>query len=178
MKQMKAMSSAGAPTPREVRARFRERVGGRRPLEILGFLGPVIAMFWAGIALAGNVIAAGSKFTTGLPRADLLQVGVVQFAWTGYVEWVLVAVWLLAMWPRRRSRIALFFAMPVVLFLIQKLGIHPFLHERTLATIAGEDVGDSPLHIIYGALEGVKIACLVAIGLVGALVHGPRPRTD
>ena len=136
-------------------------------------MGPAIAMFWAGIALAGNVIAAGSKFTTDVERTDLLEVGMVQFAWTGYVEWGLAALWLLAMWPRRRSRVVVMLAVPVVLFLIQKLGVYPLLNDRTLATIAGEDLDESPLHVVYAALEGVKIAALVVIGLVGAIVHRP-----
>ena len=168
------MSDANGPSGPQIRMSLRQRLGGRNPLEVIGFLGPGIAMLWAGVALAGNVIAAGSKFTTGLPRPELLEVGIVQFAWTGYVEWVLAAVWLLGMWPRRRSRIVVIFAVPVALLLIQKLGVHPPLNERTLATIAGEDPGDSPLHIIYGALEGIKIAVLVTIGLVGTLVHRPR----
>src|SRR5690554_929982 len=113
------MTDDGSPTPAQVRTGLRERIAGRGPLEVLGFLGPAIAMFWAGIALAGNVIAASSKFTTDLERTDLLEVGMVQFAWTGYVEWVLAVLWLLAMWPRRRSRIVLLLAVPVGLFLIQ-----------------------------------------------------------
>lgn len=165
------MTDGDSPTPAQVRSGLRERLASRSPLEILGFLGPVIAMFWAGIALAGNVIAAGSKFTTDVERTDLLEVGMVQFAWTGYVEWGIAVIWLLAMWPRRRARIVLLLAAPVVLFLVQKLGVHPFLNERTLATIAGEELDDSPLHVTYAALEGVKIAALVAIGLVGAIVH-------
>lgn len=167
------MADDNSPSPAQVRAGLRARLAGRSPLEVLGFLGPVIAMFWAGIALAGNVIAAGSKFTTDVERTDLLEVGMVQFAWTGYVEWGLAAIWLLALWPRRRARIGLLLAVPLVVFLIQKLGVHPLLNDRTLATIAGEDLDDSPLHVIYAALEGVKIAALVVIGLVGSIVHRP-----
>lgn len=140
-------------------------------------LGPAIAMLWAGIALAGNVIAAGSKFTTDVPREELLQVGVVQFAWTGYVEWALAAVWVVGLWNARRSRVLWLLVLPVVVLAVQKLGIQPGLSERTQATIAGETPDDSPLHVIYAALEGVKIAVLVAIGVVGSILHA-APRRD
>ncbi|WP_084105997.1 hypothetical protein [Demequina sp. NBRC 110056] len=140
-------------------------------------LGPALAMLWAGIAIAGNVIAAGSKFTTDVPREDLLAVGVEQFTWAGYAEWALAAVWCVGLWNARRSRVLWVLAAPVVLLAVQKLGVYPPLNARTMATIAGESTGDSPLHAIYAALEGVKIALLVAIGVVGSILHS-APRRD
>ena len=153
---------------------LRQMARGRTPLEMIGVLGPAIAMLWAGLAIGGNVIAPAAKFTTDVPREALLQVGVAQFAWVGYAEWALALVWVLGMWPRRRSRIVRMLAVPVVLLLIQKLGVLPPLHARTEAAIAGDDAGDSALHVVYAALEGLKIAVLLVIGLVGAVVHSPR----
>ncbi len=155
------------PTTADARAK-------RGFLRTLGLLGPAIAMLWAGVAFAGNVIAAGSKFTTELARTDLLEVGIVQFAWVGATEWVIAAVFVLASVARWRSRVVWLLAVPVVIFAVQQWGVHPLLHERTLATIAGEELGDSPLHVVYAALEGVKLIVLVVIGVLGTLVHRGR----
>ena len=157
------------------RLHLRERLRGRSVPGVIGLLGPAFAMLWAGIAIAGNVIAAGSKFTTDVPGEDLLEVGVAQFTWTGYAEWAIAAIWVVGLWNARRSRVLWILAAPVVLLAVQKLGVYPPLHERTLATIAGEGTGDSPLHVVYAALEGVKIAVLVAIGVVGSILHA-HPR--
>ncbi|WP_297082531.1 hypothetical protein [uncultured Demequina sp.] len=154
---------------------LRSRLAGRSLPGVIGLLGPALAMLWAGIAIAGNVIAAGSKFTTDVPREDLLQVGVAQFTWTGYAEWALAAVWVVGLWNARRSRLLWVLAAPVAVLAVQKLGVYPPLHDRTVAAIAGEDTGDSPLHVVYAALEGVKIALLVGIGVVGSILHA-RPR--
>ncbi|WP_061963819.1 hypothetical protein [Demequina aurantiaca] len=143
-------------------------------LRRFGLLGPGLAMLWAGLAIAGNVIVAGVKFTTDVPRVDLLKVGEVQFQAVGIAEAVVCALFLLAAWPRRTSKVIWLLLAPVVLLLIQEFVVYPPLHERTLATIAGEDPDDSPLHIIYGALEGIKIILLLAIGVLGTLVHAPR----
>lgn len=143
-------------------------------LRKFGLLGPGLAMLWAGIAVAGNVIVAGAKFTTDVARTDLLQVGEAQFQAVGIAEAVMCVLFLLAAWPRRHSKVIWLLAIPVVVFLIQEFLVYPPLHERTLAKIAGADPGDSPLHVIYAALEGVKIALLVLIGVVGTLVHAPR----
>lgn len=143
-------------------------------LRKFGLLGPGLAMLWAGIAIAGNVIVAGVKFSTDVPRVDLLQVGEVQFQAVGVAEAVICILFILAAWPRRRSKVIWLLAVPVVLFVIQEFIVFPPLHARTLQTIAGQDPGDSPLHIVYGALEGVKIIALLTIGVMGTLVHAPR----
>lgn len=143
-------------------------------LRKLGLLGPGIAMLWAGIAIGGNAISAGVKFSTDVPRVDLLQVGEVQLQAVGIAEAVMCVLLVLAAWSRRKSKVIWLLTVPVVLFLIQQLVVYPPLHERTLATIAGQDPGDSQLHLVYGALEGLKIVALLLIGVMGTLVHAPR----
>ena len=143
-------------------------------LRKIGLLGPGLAMLWAGFAMAGNVLLPAVKFNADVGRIDLLRVGHEQFFWAGVAESVICVVFLLAMWSRRNSKVIWLLAAPVLILLVQRYLLYPMLDERTLAQIAGETVGDSPLHAIYAVLEAVKIALLLAIGVVGTLVHAPR----
>lgn len=143
-------------------------------LRKLGLLGPALAMAWAGIAIAGNVLLPSVKFNTDVAQIDLLKVGHEQFFWMGILEVVVWAIFALSLWPRRKSKVVWLLLVPVVLFAIQRLGLYPLLNERTMAKIAGETLADSPLHVIYAVLEAIKIAALLAIGVVGTLVHAPR----
>lgn len=143
-------------------------------LRKIGLLGPGLAMLWAGIAIAGNVLLPAVKFNAEVGRIDLLRVGHEQFFWAGVLEAAVCVVFALGIWPRRTSKVLWLLLVPVVLFAIQRFALYPLLNERTVAKIAGEDLGASPLHAIYAVIEAAKIAVLLAIGVVGALVHAPR----
>ena len=53
----------------------------------------------------------------------------------------------------------------------------PLLDARTLRTIGGESVGDSHLHLVFVALEFLKVGALVATGLVALRAAPPAARS-
>ena len=57
-------------------------------------------------------------------------------------------------------------AVPIVIFVIQRLVIMPPLDARTRRLIREEQVGTSHLHQVYVVLEVVKFASLVGGGVV------------
>ncbi|MBK8841001.1 MAG: hypothetical protein IPO30_20745 [Hyphomonadaceae bacterium] len=52
--------------------------------------------------------------------------------------------------------------MPVLIFLSQRLLLMPKLDARTVQVIAGQDVGQSYLHLIYIGTEILKVGALLA----------------
>ncbi|MEM1237437.1 MAG: hypothetical protein AAGI10_10740 [Pseudomonadota bacterium] len=124
---------------------------------------PFVAALWAGALLGGSFIAAPAKFTVeALALPELLAVGQAQFQALAVAELLLAIVLVgVAIW-RRPVRWWLVLV-PVIIFAEQQLMIYPALDARTEARIAGQAVGESHLHLIYVALEGVKFLSLVAL---------------
>jgi len=127
---------------------------------------PVLALLWAGVSLGGSLVAAPAKFRApSLDRPTALEVGRAQFLWVGVTEAVLcvalVGALLLA------AAVAWWWlAVPIVIFVIQRLVIMPPLDARTRRLIREERVGTSHLHQVYVVLEVVKFASLVVGGVV------------
>ncbi|MEZ5981006.1 MAG: hypothetical protein R3C54_01705 [Parvularculaceae bacterium] len=135
-------------------------------------IAPALALLWAGIVLGGSLIAAPAKFqaqSLSLPVA--LDVGRAQFLWIGMAEGALCAAFLAAQslaggvnWK--------FAAIPVFLLLVQRFIIMPPLDARTLQFIAGQSVGESQLHLVFIAMEIIKLLVLFAIAWVGFSAAG------
>ncbi|AHD08908.1 hypothetical protein PhaeoP75_01177 [Phaeobacter gallaeciensis] len=133
-------------------------------------------MFWAGAAVSGNLIAAPAKFqapSLSLPVA--LEVGRMQFLWIGVAEAIcLLAILLLLTAARRWPSWPLLAATAV--FALQRLWLLPLLDIRTLAVIAGTQVEESSLHIVYVAAEILKTVCLVWAGTLSLRFLQPQTR--
>ncbi len=128
---------------------------------------PAAALFWAGLVLGGSLIAAPAKFqmqSLTLPVA--LDVGRAQFLWVGIGEGSLGAAFLLAqfLWGGVNWKLA---AVPVLLLLVQRFIVMPPLDARTPQIIAGEGLGESHLHLVFIALEIVKVIILLSIAWIG-----------
>ena len=126
---------------------------------------PVVALVWAGVTIGGSLIAAPAKFDA--PSLDLptaLEVGRAQFFWVGIAEGALCAA-LIAVLVFRPPVARWWLAPPVLVFALQQLVLMPLLDARTVRTIAGESVGESPLHHIFAVLEVLKVAALIAAGI-------------
>ena len=121
-----------------------------------------IALVWAGVAIGGSLIATPAKFQAPtLSMTTALEVGRAQFFWVGIGEWILCAAFVGALVLCRRIdwRIA---SVPVLIFLAQRLLLMPELDARTVQVIAGQDVGQSYLHLIYIGAEILKVGALLA----------------
>lgn len=131
-------------------------------------------VFWAGVAVSGNLIAAPAKFQApSLSVPVALDVGRMQFLWIGVAEAIcLLAILLLLMAARRWPSLPLLAATAV--FAFQRLWLLPLLDTRTLALIAGAQVEESSLHIVYVAAEILKTVCLVWAGILSLRLLQPQ----
>lgn len=130
-----------------------------------------LVFLWAGLVLGGSLVAAPAKFEApSLTLPTALEVGRAQFFWIGVSEGVLCVLYLGAvyMFGGLKWRIAI---LPVAIFAVQRLIILPPLDERTLQVIAGESVGESYLHVIFGVLEYAKVLTLIAVGAMRSGVN-------
>lgn len=136
-------------------------------MKALSTLAPGILLLWAGLSLGGSLIATPAKFQApSLSLATALEVGRATFQWMGVAEAALCAVLIVALFLRRGAgwRLAL---VPIGLFAVQRLAVMQALDARTLAVIAGENVGESSLHGLYVVLEVGKFLALLVLGAVG-----------
>lgn len=127
---------------------------------------PVLVLVWAGVTIGGSLIAAPAKFAA--PSLDLrtaLEVGHEQFFWIWIAERALCAA-LIGALVFRPSAARWWLAAPILVFALQQLFVVPLLDARTVRIIAGESVPDSRLHLVFAVLEFVKVATLVAAGIV------------
>ncbi|MEM6760608.1 MAG: hypothetical protein AAF601_14115 [Pseudomonadota bacterium] len=127
-----------------------------------------LAAMWAGVSLAGNLIAAPAKFTVeALTLPVALQVGRAQFTWIGYVEWVLLALFLLS-WLAHVCRPPALLSIAALVFGAQQLWLQPMLEARSDLIIAGNAVPESAWHLVFAVLETIKcalLACFAGHGL-------------
>ncbi|WP_299153748.1 hypothetical protein [uncultured Tateyamaria sp.] len=122
---------------------------------------------WAGVVIGGSLIAAPAKFqVTTLSTPQLLEVGRAQFHWVGIAEAALCAALLISVFLSERSRF-IFLWIPVALFAIQRLYLMPLLDARTLEIIAGSDVAESSIHIVFIVLEITKVILLCGFAVGG-----------
>lgn len=123
-------------------------------------IGYQIAAMWAGVILAGNLIAPTAKFqASGLSLPVALEVGRVTFRWMLVPEIVLAVLLILVL----RTK---WTAIPVTLLAIQWTFVMPPLDARTLDRIQGVAVGPSNLHLVYIGLEVLKLVSLVALSVI------------
>lgn len=121
---------------------------------------------WAGLSLGGNLLAAPAKFQ--VPNLDLstfLQIGKAQFDWLAYGEWFFTIAIVLSSITICQKRV-LFLTIPFGAFIIQRAFIMPALDERTVQIIAGQQLPESNLHVVFVVLEIIKFTSLVAVGFI------------
>ncbi len=136
---------------------------------------PVLVLVWAGVTIGGSLIAAPAKF--GAPSLDLttaLEVGREQFFWVGVAEGAACAALIGALLFRAAGAVWWMWA-PVAVFAVQRIVLMPLLDARTVRTIAGETMPESNLHMVFVVLEFVKVAALVAAGIVALRTDSAQP---
>jgi len=126
----------------------------------------VIGLIWAGVSLGGALIAAPAKFrASSLDMPTVLDIGRAQFVWLGNTEWALLLLLIGALFLSRYDLDWLFYLLPIILFLIQQLGLMPRLDAITLERINGSSASSGYLHIIFIAAEVLKFLALVSISI-------------
>ena len=140
-----------------------DRVNDRTQLALT-----LLAWLWAGLVLGVSFVATPVKFLApSLSLADALAVGRVTFAALQWIECVAVVAlavsgldhYAQASGARAACRVI------VAILLCQYVWMLPILDARVQAIIDGQHLPSSFLHWIYTALELVKVALLVVIGL-------------
>ena len=136
---------------------------------------PVLVLVWAGVTIGGSLIVAPAKFFA--PAVDVrtaLAVGREQFFWLWIAEGA-ACVALIGALLFRAAGARWWLWTPVAVFAVQQVVLVPLLDARTVRTIAGESVPASNLHLVFVALEFVKVAALVAAGIVTLRTDSPPP---
>lgn len=121
---------------------------------------------WLGMVLAISFLEAPLKFRApGITLPLGLGIGRIVFAALNRVEVALLLVLCVALvaGPRPPALVALVGVLAVLLG--AQLGlVRPALRRRSERVLAGEDVPRSRQHLVYVALELVKVVVLVTIG--------------
>jgi hypothetical protein len=133
----------------------------------LAIIPSALCFVWTGVSLAGSFVATPAKFQA--PSLDLstaLEVGRAQFAWLGYTECVLMGLLIISVILNRKDIIWGWVALPIAMFLIQRLGVMPALDMAAVQQIAGNPPQSEGLHIIYIVLEVAKFLSLIAAGFL------------
>lgn len=133
---------------------------------------PVVVIFvflWIGFICAISFMESWLKFRApGLTLPVGLSIGKLIFGTLNKIEWILAVaiglnlifakdnVWV---WPN------IYFAIPLLLLLLQTIWLLPALDERARQVIQGITVAPSKLHIYFVAFELIKVISLAVFGI-------------
>ena len=128
-------------------------------------------MLWAGLAVGLSFVSAVIKFQVPeLSRQAAFALGKHSFTTTNRIELVLALLLVVALVARRRSINRLtYVASGIVLGILalQTAWLMPVLVDRIDIIVAGGTPPPSTLHVIYVAIESVKVIALFAMALFG-----------
>jgi len=128
-----------------------------------------IPFAWLGMLGAISFLEAPLKFRApNITRELALGIGKLVFRALNRVELVLAAVMLICMIATRLStrNIQLLFGATAAILIVQTVWLLPSLSARATAVIAGEEVPNSRLHLVFVVCETVKILLLAVVGVM------------
>ena len=128
-----------------------------------------IPFAWLGMLGAISFLEAPLKFRApNITRELALGIGKLVFRALNRVELVLAAVMLICMIATRLStrNIQLLFGATATILIVQTVWLLPSLSARATAVIAGEEVPNSRLHLVFVVCETVKILLLAVVGVM------------
>jgi hypothetical protein len=125
---------------------------------------------WLGMVLAISFVEAPLKFRApGVTVRIGLGIGRIVFRALNAVEVVLAVVILVAVLLARPHAAFLASAIvPAALLAVQLVAVRPWLNRRSDRVLAGEELPRSRTHLSYVALEIVKVAALIWLGIQAA----------
>lgn len=140
-----------------------------------------ITFIWIGFVGAISFMEAWLKFQApGVSLNDGLAIGKLVFKALNKVEWVcclLILVSQLRYSVRSISGKDGLFLLPVIILLVQSIYVLPALGHRIDLYLQHQNVPASNLHLVYVALEVVKVAALTLYGFA-QLRHIPSFQTQ
>ena len=144
------------------------------PTALLGAL----ALLWGGMLLGISFLEAWVKFRApSLSLSEGLDVGRHVFGALNAIElvWATVAVALIAV-ARPPRALVLAVVAAVAIVGLQTAWLLPVLDERVATVLAGGDPPAAPYHVLYIALEAVKLGVLLLVGglVLRSLLPPPR----
>lgn len=121
---------------------------------------------WFGAVCAISFMEAPLKFNAPhLTTPVALEVGHIVFDALNKVEWVLCGLLCISLFVSRSSKFEYSaFAVILLILVLQTFWLFPILDERTLAAINSRPLPASDLHLIYIALELIKVLLLPVLG--------------
>ncbi|MDX3661875.1 hypothetical protein PV646_31625 [Streptomyces sp. ID05-26A] len=126
-----------------------------------------LACIWLGMVLAISIEAPLKFRAPGITLPLGLGIGRLVFRALNSAEIVLAAATAItfALVPRPAAATALLIALAVTLA-VQVTVLRPRLETRAEVIIAGETPPKSRTHVVYIALEGVKVLMLIAFAII------------
>ena len=129
-----------------------------------------VPFIWFGAVCAISFMEAPLKFFAPNMTVELgLGIGRLVFHALNYVEIVLALLFLLSLIVTRASGRWSAAILPAIVFTIlflQSVWLLPALDARTEALLSGSPPSSSHLHLAYVAAELIKVAVLLAIGIL------------
>jgi hypothetical protein len=124
-----------------------------------------LPFLWLGLLLGISVLETPLKFRApGMTLALGLGIGRLVFRALNRAELVMAMVLTLVVAQRARDWPLAMLGLVDALLLTQVLWLRPRLDRRALRIIEGDEAPASSLHLVYIALEGVKLVALPVIG--------------
>lgn len=132
--------------------------------------------FWAGFVCSISFLEAWLKFRApGVTLETGLSIGKLIFTALNRMEWVFVLILVIMNLPRVKQLPARFniLAGCVLFFLVvQTFFLLPALNQRAEMIIAGLEPDSSPVHILFGMAEILKVLTLVYLGWFSVKLAG------
>jgi len=124
-----------------------------------------VPLVWAGLLVGVSFIATPAKFgATSLSLPVALDVGRVTFALFNTIEWISLAVLIVAVVFSGPSAFSsAMTALLAALLAAQTVWLLPTLNERVGAIVAGHTPPPAPYHWIYIGMDAAKVVLLVAM---------------
>lgn len=129
----------------------------------------IVCFVWAGFMASISFMESWLKFRAeGVERVAALRIGRLIFKTLNRIEWIfLVILWggyILAKPDVLPTQALSCFLLSIIL-LAQTIWLLPVLDRRALATISGEQLSRSSLHIWFAGLEALKFLILIDAGV-------------
>jgi hypothetical protein len=129
----------------------------------------ILVFLWIGFVCAISFMEAWLKFRApGVTVPIGLSIGKLVFGALNKIEWILaIAIGLSLLFGKNTVWISqnIYFAIPLLLLLLQTVWLLPALDERARQVIQGMNVASSKLHIYFVAFELIKVASLAVFGI-------------
>lgn len=123
-----------------------------------------VSLLWAGVLVGISFIATPVKFQApSLALSTALEVGRLTFRAMAMAEIVLSLIGIALLLSARKWR-SLFLVAPLILVLEWTV-VMPVLSARTDAVLAGQAAPVGNMHLVFVALEAIKIIVLLVVGL-------------